>query len=84
MESVVNKKFSYHKLSKTETLFNKLKDLGVDPVRVFSLQIQFGHGGISICLTVSKIINEFNSSSDIEDEVSKIIEIILYRHFKKN
>jgi len=70
------------KKKSTEFLFSELEKLGVDPIQIGALRIQHGMGGIGICLSVSKIVLNFNSSIEIEDKVTDIIGILLKRHFK--
>lgn len=66
----------------TKKAFERLEKLGVDSFYVGSMNIQYGHSGIGICITVNKIIENFNSTQEIEDEVENILALILKRHFK--
>ncbi len=67
----------------TNFLLKKLYELDVCPTKVGAMSIVHGNGEIGICLTVSKIILQFNSSPEKEEMVENILKILLKRHFKK-
>ena len=66
----------------TDKALKRLEELGVDPIKVGSIRIQHGQGGIAICLAVTSIINNYRSSDANEQEVSSILKLVLRRHFK--
>lgn len=40
-------------------------------------------GSIAICLTVAKIVKEFNSTQNREDRVCELLAFLLGKHFNK-
>jgi hypothetical protein len=40
-------------------------------------------GQVGICITVARIIHEYNSSQDNEDRVCELLSIVLKSHFNR-
>ena len=65
-------------------IFKRLEELGVDPAVISAMQIVSSvPGDIVMCMNVTRIINNFNSDSETEDEVSDLLSELCSLHFNK-
>lgn len=53
------------------------------PQDVIEIELAMAIPGVGICLTISRIVQEFNSSQSVENLVCEYLQIILRYHFNK-